>query len=300
MLHLMAFGIVVGGRFSSYGIAQPSVSAVEHHAARSAISRLRGRNTEWIYVADAGNGNLTAWSSRGKLLNTLYVEFGANAVAVNRKNWVYALGGYMEINIFKPSATIAFAKFSPPDDCYSLVDLSVGYDDTLYVTTGECGSVGGVWVFPPGNTQPSTFLEGSVFENFNFVASDRKHNVYATEVGSSSSYNGDVLEFVANGKGSRLLGLNLHNPRGLDIAANGNIVVCSAAGVQTFAPGSNQPSSTIAVPCGDISLADNDTAIYVTQGHVVTRYLYPNGKADQTLTGFNDAVSVAVRGAISD
>lgn len=89
---------------------------------------------------------------------------------------------------------------------------------------------------------------------------------------------------------------------GLDLAASGDVVVCdSAVGVETYRPGNRRPSSTIEVACGDISLAEHDTLIYVvTGGSVVTRYTYPGGAPSQTLTGFEMAAAVAVDKSISD
>ena len=226
MKHVIRLAIVVGWSFGSLAaIAAASPASASRQPTVEGVAGPRILNTKWIYVADFGTGNVTVWSPRGKLHKTFPVPGGANAVAVNRKRWVYTLGDYSAISVFERGATQPFLQFAPPYECYSLGGLAAGYDGSLYVASTACegsSSFGGVWVFPPGKTTPSAFLQGNNFENFYFVTSDSKRNLYATEDDYDSSYFADVRKWPANGKGSSfLLGLNLYAPGGIDIASNG-------------------------------------------------------------------------------
>jgi hypothetical protein len=149
-LNVVVFVAAVGSLTAPAGPSPARVAA--RPAVGGVAARPRMLNTKWIYVADFGTGKVTVWSPRGKLHKTFFVKGHANAVAVNRKRWLYALGGFSEVNVFERGATTPFERFFQ-SACGSLSGLAAGDDGTLYVTTQSCeGSsyFGGVYVFPPG------------------------------------------------------------------------------------------------------------------------------------------------------
>jgi hypothetical protein len=253
---------------------------------------------------------VSTYGPDGKFLRSITNLNSPISVAVDRHESIYVMEQLTgTINVYhhnqdKPYRVLAVPYYT--FECAALSGLSVGFNGTLYVAYQSCEEssfFGAVMVYPPGASEPSEYLdaEGLTYANYMDVAANRQGDVFATFVGYSSGNYGDVEEFLP---GSTHPGhpfrLNLLNPRGVDITTTGDIVVCSAAGIQTFAASNHALKSTINVPCGDISLADHNTMIYVTQGTVVRRYHYPSGTLSQTLSGFSNASSVAVQGAISD
>lgn len=263
-----------------------------------------------IYVADYNTGVVSTYGPDGKFLRSISGLNTPISVAVDRHESIYVMEQLTgTINVYhhnqnKPYRVIAVPYYD--FECAALSGLSVGFNGTLYVAFRSCeGSsfFGGVLVYPPGASQPSQELDayGLFFANYLAVASDRRGDVFTTYSEYSSSDYGDVEEFLPGSTHpGHLFGLSLLGTGGIDITTTGDIVVCSAAGIQTFAAGNHALKSTIDVPCGDISLADQNTMIYVTQGTVVRRYHYPSGELSQTISGFSNASSVAVQGAISD
>jgi hypothetical protein len=263
-----------------------------------------------VYVADYGTGILSVFGPDGRFRRSIKNLNSPISVAVDRQKSIYVMEQLIgTINIYHHDSSKPFRQIFTPYyafECAALSGLSVGIDGTLYVAYKSCEAssfFGSVLVYPPGASQPSEALDayGLFFANYLEVASNRNGDVFTTFTGYSSSNYGDVEEFFPGSTHpGHPFGLSLLGTGGIDITTTGDLVVCSAAGVQTFAAGTHALKSTINVPCGDISLADHNTMIYVTQGTVVRRYHYPSGKLSQTLSGFSDARSVAVEGAIED
>jgi sugar lactone lactonase YvrE len=194
------------------------------------------------------------------------------------------------VTIYKPGTT-------SPDR--TLID-SHGPDDVAvatngYVFTGD--QAGGVDVYAPGQTNPSTRLTNSGISIVRGVAVDASNNVYAT--GTNASSKGVVIEYTDMSGGGTNLGLqDLESPLGVLIDKNNNVVVSDVGANEIFIypQGKTSPSSEISVSGPHRSAVNQqENLIYVPQGPAGTEVLdYPSGaRVTSVSTGFASGTALS-------
>jgi hypothetical protein len=180
------------------------------------------------------------------------------------------------VTIYKPNTTSPSRTLI---ESHATEDVAVARNG--YVLAGD--GAGGVDVFPPGATNPSTRLTNVGISSVFGVGVDANNNVYAAGINASSK--GVVIEYADMSGGGTNLGLqDLESPHGVLIDKNNNVVVSDAVAGEIFIypPGKTSPSSEIAVSNANRSaLNKQENVIYVPQGHTnhVEVLDYPSGKA---------------------
>jgi hypothetical protein len=181
-------------------------------------------------------------------------------------------------------------------DSYGPLDVALTKNG--YVLVGD--NAGGVDVFPPNASSPSTRLTNADLSVVAGVAADAHNDAYAA--GNNVSYAPVVVKFKnMAGPGTNLNLSDLVAPSGILIDASGNVVVSdySLPGVNIYAPRSKKPSATIAnSESPDRSAFDKmENLIYVPEGttYAVNVYDYPSGTLVQTVTtsGFTRAAALS-------
>jgi hypothetical protein len=247
-----------------------------------------------LYVSDELNNlvdiySVPGYSKVGQISNGINEPEG---IATDEKGNLYVanfFGG--TVTIYKPETT------SP----YRTLIESHGPDDVAvatngYVLTGDVA--GGVDVYAPGATNPSTRLTNSGISSVRGVGVDANNNVYAAGMNASSK--GVVIEYTDMSGGGTNLGLqDLKSPHGVLVDKNNNVVVSDAVAgaIFIYPPGKTSPSSEISVSNPNGSTVNRqENLIYVPQGHMdhVDVLDYPSGKDVKRLSTGGFALGTAL------
>jgi hypothetical protein len=171
------------------------------------------------------------------------------------------------------------------DDANGPIDVAL--TKNKYVLVGDNG--GGIDVFPPNASSPSSRLTNPYLAQVGGVGADAHNNVYA--VGNNVSYAPVVVEFKhLGGSGTNLNLSDLVAPSGVLVDSRGNVVISdySLPGVNIYPPHSSSPSATIAntESPGRSAFNKAESLIYVPEGttYAVNVYDYPGGSLVTTIT----------------
>jgi hypothetical protein len=249
------------------------------------ISPDRHHKKKLLYASDEGAGSiniykLPALTLVGQITSGIVQPEG---IATDKHGNLYVsnLSGDT-VTVYKQGQTSAFLTLTEtggPDD--------VAVATNGYVFVGDIS--GGVDVYPPGATTPSTRLTNSAVSGGALgVAVDSHNNVYAA--GVSTQQTPAVVEYAnMSGSGTNLGLTGLENPTGVLVDNHGNLVVSDfvAGLVDIYAPGKTSPTSTITVPEADrTSINKGENTLYVPQGPVgnIDIVTYPGGSSTGMLS----------------
>jgi hypothetical protein len=233
--------------------------------------------SQLLYVSDELNDvidiySVPGYSKVGQISNGIEDPEG---IATDEKGKLYVANFFNgTVTIYKPSTTSPYRTLSDP---HGLNDVAVAKNG--YVLAGDYA--GGVDVFAPRETSPSTRLTNSGISSVSGVGVDANNNVYAAGINASSK--GVVIEYTAMSGGGTNLGLqDLESPRGVLIDKNNNVVVSDAVAGEIFIypQGKTSPSSEISVSNANRSAVNHrENLIYVPQNHKdhVDVLDYPSG-----------------------
>lgn len=178
---------------------------------------------------------------------------------------------------------------------------SDGPDDVAVTEDGHvlAGDIdGGVDVYAPGASSPSSRLTNPDIGSVDGVGVDRHDNVYAA--GENDSGGPVVVEFAnMSGSGKNLNLTGLLGPTGALVDKKGNLVISDyeLPGINIYPPGSTSPSATIAnsEDPDRSALNKKENLIYVPEAFngSVNIYKYPSGTLLTTisLSGSSNFVS---------
>ena len=230
-----------------------------------------------LYVSDEGQGfveifRVPSYSMVGEITSGMNEPEG---IATDKKGNLYVanLGG-PTVTVYKPGTTIPSRTLSEPD---GPDDVAVGSNGYVYAADVD----GGIDVYPPGATSPSSRL----------TSSDLAYGVYGLGVdGSNNVYGGGfgaagaavVIFPNASGSGTNLGLTGLDDPTGVLIDNKNDVVVSDfeQEAILIYPPGKTSPSSTITVPDPDRSaLNKTEGEIFAPEGDYsgVGVYDYPSG-----------------------
>ncbi len=241
-----------------------------------------------LYVSDEGDGvidvfKLPSLSLIGQITSGVNQPEG---IATDKHGNLYVS------NLSGNTVTVYHQGQTSP---YLTLTESNGPDDVAvakngYVLAGDVG--GGVDVYPPGATSPSTRLTNPAIFDVDGVGVDSNNNVYAAGTGSSAV----VIEFAnMSGSGTNLGLTGLTSPAGALVDNHGNLVISDfAAGlIDIYPPGHTSPSGTISVSEPDrTSINNRENTLYVPQGsnYSVDILSYPGGSTLGTI-GLSNFIS---------
>jgi hypothetical protein len=215
-----------------------------------------------LYVSDEGDGvvdvfALPSLSLVGQITTGISQPEG---IATDKHGNLYVSNlGNGTVTVYHQGQTspyLTLTESSGPDD--------VAVASNLYVLAADTG--GGVDVYPPGATSPSTRLTNSAISSVYGVGVDSHNNVYAAGFGTSA-----VVIKYANmaGSGTNLGLTGLSGPAGVLVDNHSNLVVSDigASLIDIYPPGQTSPSGTISVLSPDRTSINNlENTLYVPQG----------------------------------
>lgn len=238
--------------------------------------RHRHHRLKRLYVTDEGDGivdvfALPSLSLVGQITTDISQPEG---IATDRHGNVYVSNlGNNTVTIYHQGQTspyLALTESSGPDD--------VAVASNLYVLAADVG--GGVDVYAPGASSPSSRLTNSAISSVYGVGVDSHNNVYAAGFGGAGAV---VVEYTnMSGSGTNLGLTGLSDPAGVLVDNHSNLVVSDigASLIDIYPPGMTAPSSTISVTSPDRTSINNlENTLYVPQGgnDTVDILSYPAG-----------------------
>ncbi len=242
-----------------------------------------------LYVSDEGDGvidifKLPSLSLIGQITTGLSQNEG---IATDKHGNLYVSNlGDGTVTVYKQGQTSPYLTLT---DSNGPDDVAVAKND--YVLAGDIG--GGVDVYPPGATSPSSRLTNSAISDVDGVGVDSHNNVYAAGSGGGGAV---VVEYTnMSGSGTDLGLTGLSSPSGVLIDNLSNLVVSDfgASLIDIYPPGHTSPSGTISVANPDrTSIKNTENTLYVPQGFndSVDILRYPSGSSIGTL-GFSNFIS---------
>jgi hypothetical protein len=230
-----------------------------------------------LYASDEGQGyveifKVPSYSMVGEITSGINEPEG---IATDKKGNLYVsnLGGNT-VTVYKPGKTspsLTLSETDGPDD------VAVGSNGYVYAADVE----GGIDVYPPGATSPTTRLTSSNLAYGVFaVGVDGSNNVYGGGFGAAGAA---VVEFAnASGSGTNLGLTGLEDPSGILIDNKNDVVVSDfeLGEILIYPSGQTSPSSTIAAPDADRSAVNKtENEIFAPEGanDEVGVYDYPSG-----------------------
>jgi hypothetical protein len=296
-------GASIGANPSSPGQMQSAQRAIGPNGVPPHVSTIRGwmispdrhhhRKKKLLYVSDEGDGvidvfSLPSLSMVGQITAGLSEPEG---IATDSHGNLYVSNlGNGTVTVYHQGQTspyLTLTESNGPDD--------VAVAKNGYVLAGDTS--GGVDVYPPGATSPSSRLTNSAIFSVYGVGVDSHNNVYAAGTGSSAV----VIEYAnMAGSGTNLGLTGLSAPTGALVDNHGNLVVSdfSASLIDIYPPGHTSPSGTISVTFPDRTSINNlENTLYVPQGSddSVDILSYPSGSPTGSikLTNFISGTATA-------
>ncbi|HVR46098.1 MAG TPA: hypothetical protein VMT95_05625 [Candidatus Binatia bacterium] len=292
---------LIGANPTSPGQMQSALRGIGPNGVPPHVSTMRGwmvspdrhhhHRLKRLYVSDEGDGvvdvfALPSLSLVGQITAGLSQPEG---IATDR------LGNLYVSNLSGNTVTVYHQGKTSP---YLTLTGSSGPDDVAvakngYVLAGDTG--GGVDVYPPGATSPSTRLINSAISSVYGVGVDSHNNVYAAGFGGAGAVVVEYANMAGSGTNLGLTGLG--GPAGVLVDNHGNLVVSDIglSLIDIYPPGKTSPSSTISVTSPDRTSINNlENTLYVPQGgnDSVDILSYPAGSSLGSL-GLTNFVSGA-------
>jgi hypothetical protein len=163
---------------------------------------------------------------------------------------------------------------------YSIVDQ---YGD-LFVSNGSFRhhSTATVVEYKPGSTSAYRVLKiaGNEADGMDF---DQQGNLYVAYRPPFGSGHDSIEKFAPGSTHGQVLGMTLHQPQGLIVDSNGNIVIADTSqptlSVVVFAPGKKRPDVRVKLPSGsdptEIAITQDETELFVGSFRNAMVYVTP-------------------------